>query len=136
MGLPYASFLLGMVNSASISNPNDPQWRKPTLSLFAQDNWKFTRKLTIDYGLRWDHQGHPVEIHRRTSMFAPSVPNPAAGNLPGATLYEGEGPGRCDCRFADTYKLAFGPRLGVAYQMTPKTVTNAIAKLLICDATR
>jgi outer membrane receptor protein involved in Fe transport len=55
VGLPYASFLIGAVNTASISNPPDPQGRKPSLALFAQDNWKVTRKLTLDYGLRWDH---------------------------------------------------------------------------------
>jgi hypothetical protein len=125
VGLPYASFLLGLVNTATISNPNDPQWRKPTVSLYIQDNWKVTRKLTLDYGIRWDHQGHPVEIRRRTSMFAPTVANPSAGGLAGASIYEGDGPGRCNCRFAETYPYAIGPRLGVAYQITPKTVLRA-----------
>jgi len=125
IGLPYASFLLGLVSSASISNQSDPQSRKPSISFFAQDNWKVTRRLTLDYGLRWDHQGYPVEIHRRTSMFAPTIPNPAAGGLRGATAYEGSGDGRCNCRFASTYKYAFGPRLGAAYQITPKTVIRA-----------
>ena len=125
VGLPYASFLLGAVNSASISNPNDPQSRKPSLSLFVQDNWKVTRKLTLDYGLRWDHQGYPVEIHRRSSMFSPSVANPSAGGLLGGTLYEGSGAGRCNCRFAETYPYAIGPRIGAAYQINSKTVFRA-----------
>ncbi len=125
LGLPYASFLLGLVNNGSISNPTDPQSRKPSVSLFVQDNWKITRKLTLDYGLRWDHQGYPVEIHRRTSAFAPTIPNPSAGGLPGAMNYEGYGDGRCNCRFAETYKYAFGPRLGAAYQINPKTVIRA-----------
>lgn len=124
-GMGYASFLLGLVNNAAISNPTDPQSRKPSISFFVQDNWKVTRKLTLDYGLRWDHQGYPVEIHRRTSMFDPSLPNPAAGGLRGAMAYEGYGEGRCNCRFADTYKYGFGPRLGAAYQITPKTVLRA-----------
>ncbi|MCI0364408.1 MAG: hypothetical protein L0219_11025, partial [Phycisphaerales bacterium] len=55
-------------------------------------------------------------------MFAPTVPNPAAGGLPGATIYEGYGEGRCNCRFAPTYRLAIGPRMGFAFQITPKTV--------------
>jgi hypothetical protein len=122
VGLPYASFLLGLVDNANISNPRDPQSRKPTFSLFVQDNWKLTRKLTLDYGLRWDHQSYPGEIHRRTSMFSPVVVNPAAGGLLGGTAYEGDGPGRCNCRFAETYMFALGPRLGFAYQITPKTI--------------
>ena len=35
VGLPYASFLLGMVNNAFVSNQTDPNWRKPAVSVFA-----------------------------------------------------------------------------------------------------
>jgi len=51
--------------------------------------------------------------------------NPSAGGLPGAVIFEGNGPSRCGCDFAKSYPLAFGPRLGVAYQITPKTVLRA-----------
>jgi Carboxypeptidase regulatory-like domain/TonB dependent receptor len=125
VGLPYASFLLGLVNTASISNPTFPQTRKMSTSLFVQDNWKVTRKLTLDYGLRWDYQGYGDEIHRRVSEFSPTTPNPAAGGLPGATIYEGSGAGTCNCTFTKTYPYAIGPRLGVAYQLLPKTVLRA-----------
>jgi hypothetical protein len=122
VGLPYASFLLGAVASASISNATAPQGRKKSWGLYAQDNWKVTRKLTIDYGLRWDYQGFAREIHDRVSMFGPTTPNPAAGGLPGATVYQGYGPGRCNCLFAVTYPYAIAPRLGISYQIASKTV--------------
>jgi len=125
IGFPYASFLLGLVDNASISNPQDPQYRKAAWALFAQDTWKVSRRLTLDYGVRYDFQPAPHELRHRTSMFAPTVPNPAAGGLPGATMYEGSGPGRCNCSFADTYPFAFGPRLGLAYQIDAKTVLRA-----------
>src|SRR5206468_1538077 len=35
---------------------------------------------------------------------------------------DGNGPGRCNCNIAHNYPWAFGPRLGAAYQITPKTV--------------
>ena len=54
IGHPYASFLLGGADSASVSNVSDPQWRRHALALFAQDTWKVSRKLTLDYGVRWD----------------------------------------------------------------------------------
>ena len=44
--------------------------------------------------------------------------NPAAGGHPGAVQYEAT----CNCHFANNYPWAFGPRLGTAYQITPKTV--------------
>lgn len=125
VGFPYASFLLGMANSASIGNPVDPQYRKYALGLFAQDTWKVTRNFTLDYGLRWDYQTAPRELWDRTSMFSPDLKNPAAGNLPGATLYAGYGPGRCNCDITKTYPLAFGPRLGGAYTINPRTVIRA-----------
>ncbi len=122
VGFNYASFLLGFANTASISTPQDPQYRRPTYGMFLQDTWKVNRKLTFDYGLRYDLQPAPDEIHGRTSMFDPTLRNPAAGNLLGATRYAGDGPGRCGCTLSKTYPWAFGPRIGVAYQFAPKWV--------------
>ena len=114
--------LLGTVNSGTISNRQDAQWRKHNFGMFLQDTWKVTRKLTLDYGVRWDYQRAFQELHDRNSAFAPSIPNPAAGGLLGATQYEGYGDKRCNCSFTDTYPYAIGPRLGIAYQFAPKTV--------------
>jgi hypothetical protein len=125
VGFPYASFLLGMANSASVSNPSDPQFRRKSWGFFVQDTWKATRKLTLDYGLRYDWQPAPWELHDRISMFSPTVINPSAGGLPGGTLYAGSGTGRCNCDITKTYPYALGPRLGVAYQIDPKTVFRA-----------
>jgi hypothetical protein len=122
IGHNYASFLLGAASGATISNPQDPQYRKSALAFFAQDTWKLTRRLTLDYGLRWDYQTPMRELWDRFSMFDPARPNPTTANLPGATSYEGYGAGRCDCRFAATYPYAFGPRVGMAYQLNSKTV--------------
>ncbi len=124
-GFNYASFLMGNANTASVSNPQDPQYRRPTWGFFIQDAWRLTRKLTIDYGMRYDYQPASTELHDRTSMFDPTLRNPAAGNLLGATRYAGNGPGRCNCELSKTYPYAFGPRIGVAYQFAPKWVARA-----------
>jgi hypothetical protein len=122
VGHNYASFLLGAVNNATIANPQDPHYRKSSTGIFAQDTWKVTRKLTLDYGLRWDYQTAMREVWDRFSMFDPMRANPTAGGLLGGTSYEGNGAGRCNCRFAANYPYAFGPRVGVAYQINTKTV--------------
>lgn len=122
IGHNYASFLLGGVNNATIANPQDPHYRKSAIAFFAQDTWKLTRKLTLDYGLRWDYQTAMREVWDRFSMFDPTRANPSAGGRLGGTSYEGYGTGRCNCRFAATYPWAFGPRLGAAYQINSKTV--------------
>jgi hypothetical protein len=125
VGYPYASFLLGLVDSASVETPQDPQFRKTSYALYIQDNFKVTHTLTIDYGLRWDYQGALSELHNRFSEFSPTTPNPSAGGLPGAIIYDGYGPGRCDCSFAHNYPYAIQPRLGLAWTFLPRTVLRA-----------
>jgi hypothetical protein len=125
IGFAYASFLLGQVDTASVNAVQDPQWRKPAWGLFIQDTWKINSRLTLDYGLRWDWQTEGHELYYRTSMFGPTVPNPSAGGLPGALVYEGYGAGRCDCTFSHAYPYAIAPRLGLAYQIDSKTVLRA-----------
>jgi len=125
LGFGYASFLLGLVDNASVSSPQDPQYRKVSVGLFVQDNWKVTRKLTFDYGVRWDWQQALHEIHGTESMFGPTIPNPSAGGLLGGTVYAGTGAGRCGCDFTPPYWYAIGPRVGMAYQIDPKTVVRA-----------
>ena len=90
--------------------------------MYLQDTWKVTRKLTLDYGVRWDYQSGLTEIHNRWSMFGPTVANPSAGGLLGGTIYEGSGPGGCNCTFSKTYPYGIGPRIGAAYQLDSKTV--------------
>ena len=125
VGFSYASFLLGAVDSATVNSGQQPQMRKSAYGLFIQDTWKITRKLTLDYGLRWDYQTALHEIHNRFSEFGPSTPNPSVGGLSGAVVYEGSGARRCNCSFTHAYPYALGPRLGVAYQIDSKTVLRA-----------
>ena len=118
LGFPYASFLLGSVDHVNIDPPYDARYGKYQLGLYAQDSWKITRKFTLDYGLRYDYSTYYTEQYGRSPQFDPTLPNPNAGGHPGATIYQAT----CNCQFAHNYPLAFGPRLGFAYQVAPKTV--------------
>ncbi|MBV9507159.1 MAG: TonB-dependent receptor [Acidobacteriia bacterium] len=122
LGFPYASFLLGAVDSYSIAAPAEFHFGKTQFAAFIQDSWKVTRKLTLDYGVRYDYGTYYNETYGRAMGFSPTTPNPSAGNEPGGWIFEGSGPGRCNCRFASNYPYALGPRVGGAYQITPKTV--------------
>jgi hypothetical protein len=122
IGFPYASFLLGAIDNATVKNEQDPQLRKAAVGLYLQDTWKVTRKLTLDYGARWDYQTAAREMDNRFAMFGPSVVNPSAGGLLGGTTYQGSGGGGCNCNFTTSYPLAIGPRFGIAYQLDSKTV--------------
>jgi hypothetical protein len=118
LGFPYASFLLGMVDNGVVNPPADLKTGKQFWGFYAQDSWKITRKLTLDYGLRYDYDTYPREQYGRMPSASLAVANPTVGGRPGGIVYEAT----CNCKFAKNYPFAFGPRLGVAYQITPKTV--------------
>jgi hypothetical protein len=122
VGNSYASFLLGQIDRGEIGQPSKFHMGKHALSLYFQDSWKVSPKLTLDYGLRYDFQTYLKETYGRVPSFSPTTPNPAYNNILGAVIFEGSGEGRCNCDYAKNYPYAFGPRLGVAYQITPKTV--------------
>lgn len=125
IGNGYASFLLGAVDNATMGPYGGIGYRRMAWGFFAQDTWKATRKLTVDYGLRYDLQPVQHEEYDRTASFDPTLANPTVGGLLGAIKYEGSGPGRCNCTFAPTYPFAIGPRVGIAWQVLPKTVLRA-----------
>jgi hypothetical protein len=124
-GNAFASFLLGVVDNASYNGLFVvPGPRYQYKALFVQDDWKVTRTLTVNIGLRWDLFSPRREHNDNISGFDPTVPNPGAGNLLGAIRFLGNGPGRDNSRnsFADTDYKDFGPRIGFAYQLTKDTV--------------
>jgi hypothetical protein len=126
VGFPYASFLLGLVDSGTIGNAIINQYHRPTWALYLQDTWKVTPRLTVDYGIRWDLTQTTHEHGFHTSGFSPTAVNENAvgpsGPLLGGMEFEGFGTGRCNCYFMPYNPYNLGPRLGVSYQVTSKTV--------------
>jgi hypothetical protein len=122
VGFNYASFLLGSVDNGIDGTPAATRMGAHALSGYAQDSWKVTRRLTLDYGLRYDFSSYLRDGNGYYIIFSPSTPNENAGGRLGGLIGEGYGGGRCNCEFSHNYPFAFGPRLGLAYQITPKTV--------------
>ena len=118
-GFGFANFLLGDYTSTAQTPQLNYRQGNQQWGMFIQDTWKATRKLTIDYGIRYDLSTTYKEQYGRLGQFAPTVPNANAGGHPGATIYAST----CGCQFYQPiYPYAVGPRLGVAYQLDPKTV--------------
>lgn len=124
-GNAYASFLLGAVNTASAYIPVSTGQRYIRYALFVQDEWRATPALTLSYGLRWDYMPMYREVRDQMSSFIPNLPNPGAGGRPGALGFAGSGTGRLGDNLVDNFKKAFGPRLGISYQLNQKTVLRA-----------
>ena len=119
-GFGFASFLLGGAQAIAINAPINLQTSNYQAAVFLQDSWKVNRKLTLDYGLRWDYGTYQKEQFGRYGDFSATTPNPSASGRPGALIYEAN----CSCSFAHNYPYAIGPRLGAAYQLDDKTVVR------------
>ncbi|SNT20891.1 Carboxypeptidase regulatory-like domain-containing protein [Granulicella rosea] len=126
-GLSYASFLVGQIDKASYTQYLQQIFgaRFRPISPYIQDNWKVNSKLTLDLGLRYDYFPSIREVHDAGSFFNPTLANPVTG-VPGALQFTGNGANTCNCDSpVHNYMKNFGPRLGLAYQIEPKTVIHA-----------
>jgi hypothetical protein len=124
IGDGFASFALGQLGGASIGNDNIQWFHRKESGIYATDTWKLTKRITLNYGLRWDFEQMQHEQHNRETQFSPTVVNPSAGGLLGGAEYEGYGPGRCNCSFENYYPWMIQPRLGFNYQLNPKTIIH------------
>jgi len=126
-GLAYASFLLGQTDKGSFTQYLQQEFgaRFRAISPYVSDNWKVSSKLTLDLGLRYDFFPTVTEVHNAESYFDPNLANPVTG-INGALNFTGTGAGTCNCSTpVGNYMKNFGPRLGLAYQIDPKTVVRA-----------
>jgi hypothetical protein len=120
-GFGYASFFLGLNSALQESAGATMRLGNHSFAGYVQDSWKVTRKLTLDYGLRYDYVTLLHEQYGRMQNAAFSTPNPVAANRLGSVIYEAT----CNCKFNHNYPWALGPRLGAAYQIDPRTVFRA-----------
>jgi len=120
VGFGYANFLLGDFTSTQQNTSADYRMGKSQWAGYLQDSWKVTRTLTVDYGVRYDYGTYATEQYGRAAYFG-LIPNPNAGGHLGGTIYQAT----CNCAPANNYPYAFGPRVGLAYQINRKTVLRA-----------
>ena len=124
-GDAVASSLFGLVHQGVLDYGSFSGVRYKDLAFFAQDSYKATHRLTLNYGLRYDYDIPATEAFNRFSDVDPTLANPGAGGIPGAYTYFGTGTGRNGrTRPQDIYTKAFGPRVGFAYQIDSKTVVR------------
>jgi hypothetical protein len=78
-GSSFASFLLGQAFLGRTETIRAVTQRYPYFGFFAQDDFRISRKLILNYGLRYDFTMPPTNKKDEYSDFNPTRPNPAAG---------------------------------------------------------
>jgi hypothetical protein len=101
-----ADLMLGLPFEATITTGAFGRgYRQWSWAWFAQDSWRATRRLTLDYGLRYEYSAPYSEVNDKLSNFVPGLGlvTPKSPNWPG--LYRPD-------------RNNFGPRVGFAYDVT------------------
>lgn len=70
-GDPVADLLMGVPNTTRTSLGTGPTENLRTWyqAYFVEDNYKVNRKLTLNYGLRWEHRSPPIEVNNHIGSF-------------------------------------------------------------------
>jgi hypothetical protein len=130
-----ANLLLGNARRAIVTSPLVPHTYVDGTMFYAQDSWRATPELTINYGIRYEYFTPVIERDRLTSNFDPTA---AGGRGALVTAIPGSLPAHTctfDCFLAGPSgdsiyartlihpdRNNFAPRLGVAYQVRDRIV--------------
>ena len=146
IGNPFASFLLGVPDISNLTTVKNPDSFGYSVhyAFYAQDNWKVTRNLTINYGLRYEYHPNYRDHYNNVANFIPDIDTVVNGvKVHGAVVIPDEGFDNINPAFRDSIaptpilsatqagipqnlryaqRTDFGPRIGFAWRLGSKTV--------------
>jgi hypothetical protein len=131
-GFALASMLLGVPSFGQMSHNPTPASASSYWATYVQDDWKISRKLTLNIGLRHEFDVPRTERFNRLSYFDPNAVSPIANRVPanpffnpadlrGAIVFVDEN----NRRQVSTDLNNFGPRIGLAYNVSENTVIRS-----------
>ena len=125
-GNAFANFLLGTVQSATFTQAQaqwQPRWWSH--SFYLQDDYKPTRNITLNMGLRWSYESPFQTADGKQSQFDPNATDPLTGRM-GAIVHT---PGALASGRYNNWQ----PRLGLAYNFKPKLVFRGNFGIITAD---
>ncbi len=146
IGNPFASFLLGVPDVSNLTTVQNPDSFGYSIhyAFYAQDNWKVTRNLTINYGLRYEYHPNYQDHYLNTANFIPDIDTIVNGTkVHGIVVIPDGGEVNINPAFRDSIaptpiltasqaglpqnlryaqKTDFGPRIGFAWRVGSKMV--------------
>ena len=125
-GNALADFVIGHGSYSQISHVPINDFRYHQVSFYAQDQWKATRKMTLTYGLRFDHEGQwYVNNKFGISTWDPSTYSNDTSDSPQWTGLSWHGVNsKIPLSGWTSPTFYYAPRIGIAYDLfgTGKTV--------------
>ncbi len=124
-GIDFADFLLGAPDSLTQASPQILDSRSKYYALFAQDSWRVTSNLVLNYGVRWEASMPWYDTQNKTETF---IPGKQSVKFPGAPLgYVVAGDPGVPRTLGPTQWHNFSPRLGLSY--SPSFSSGILGKL-------
>jgi hypothetical protein len=113
----FADFLLGLPQSMGkdLQFVNPASVRMPSWGFYARDQWQINRKLTLNYGMRYEYYPFATRADRGGERYDPETDRVLVGGLGGVPQNAG----------VEVGKGEIAPRLGIAYRVNDKTVARA-----------
>jgi hypothetical protein len=139
-GHNLAAFLLGTPNSGSADTNASPAVQATYHSLYFQDDWKATSRLTLNLGIRTEHESgttdrfnrgnagldlnvaSPVEAQAKINYGRSPIPELAVLNVKGGLRFLATGD--TPRAHLNMPALIWSPRIGYAYRVTNRIVTR------------
>jgi len=120
-GVTLGDFLLGVLDQVNVAYSKEVHKRSQYWAGYAQDDWRVSRSLTLNLGIRYEVESPVTETNGALTNFDPWTPNPLAGrqDVPAGvtgviTFQQRNGEGRY---LWDWDRNNFSPRFGFAWKM-------------------